>query len=106
MGKKIEVQILGNYFSFNLPDDVDSKEFIEIIDFVENKINRIRRSAVDLDSYKLALLASINIAEELFSLQKENRELKGFLSKIDSMVPKIDIQSNQKKKTVKLLPEQ
>ncbi len=105
MGKKIDVQILGNYFSFNLPSDVKSKDFIEIIDFVENKINKIRRSASDLDSYRLALLASINIAEELFTLRKENMELNKFLSKIDSMVPKIDFSDDLKEKPVKILPE-
>ncbi len=106
MAEPFEVQILGNYFSFNLPEDVDSKDFIEIIYFVEDTINRIRKSAGDLDSYKLALLASINIAEELFTLQKENIQLKGFLNKIDKMVPKIDFINETKKKPVKLIPEQ
>jgi cell division protein ZapA (FtsZ GTPase activity inhibitor) len=106
MSKKIEVQILGNYFSFNLPSDVEAKDFIDIIDFVENKINLIRRSSSDLDSYKLALLASINIAEELFTLKKENEELKGFLNKIDSIVPKLDIIDSDNERPVKLLPEQ
>ena len=106
MGKEIEVQILGNYFTFNLPEDVDSKDFIEIIDFVENKINKIRRSAGDLDSYKLALLASINIAEELFTFQKENMKLKGFLNKIDNMVPKVNFINKSKEEPVKILPEQ
>jgi len=105
MGKKIEVQILGNYFSFNLPSDVSSRDFIEIIDFVEKKINIIRRNSSDLDPYKLALLASINIAEELFSLRKKNVELEGFFNKIDGMVPKIEFKTVNKKK-VKLLPEQ
>jgi len=105
MGKKIEVQILGNYFSFKLPKDIESKDFIEIIDYVENKINKIRKSTVDLDSYRIALLASINIAEELFTLRRENMELKNFLSKIDSMVPKINITNDFKKKPVKILPE-
>ena len=82
------------------------KDFIEIIDFVENKINKIRRSASDLDSYRLALLASINIAEELFTLKQENMELKKFLNKIDNMVPKIDFIDDLKKRPVKILPEQ
>lgn len=105
MGKKIDVQILGNYFSFNLPNDVAPKDFVDIIDYVENKIKIIRRSAPGLDSYKLALLSSINIAEEMFSLKKENAELKNFLKKLDGMVPKIDIK-NANEKQVKLLPEQ
>jgi cell division protein ZapA (FtsZ GTPase activity inhibitor) len=92
--KEIKIQILGKNFNFNIPEKIKTEDFMEIIDFVENKFGQIKSETGDLDSFKLGLLASINITEELFSLMKENERLKAALKKIDNMISPIDI--NQK----------
>lgn len=84
--KELEVQILGRNFNFNLPESIKTENFMEIISFVEDKIIKIKREAEDIDSFKLGLLTSINIAEEYFSLKKENERLRVMLNKIDKMV--------------------
>lgn len=89
--KEIEVQTLGKNFNFNVPGNINTEDFMEIIDFVENKFSKIKSEAGDLDSFKLGLLVSINIAEEFFSLKKENETLKTLLKKIDTMISPIDI---------------
>lgn len=86
MSKTIEVQLLGKSFNFNLPEDLKPEEFLEIINYVQNKLHLIRSGTVDLDFYKLALLTSVNIAEELFAIKKEYRKLHSLLEKIDSAV--------------------
>lgn len=63
---------------------------MEIIDFVESKFRRIKREAGDLDSFKLGLLAAVNIAESYFSLKKENERLKAVLTKIDHLLSPFD----------------
>jgi cell division protein ZapA (FtsZ GTPase activity inhibitor) len=88
--KEIEVQILGKHFNFNIPENIKTEDFLEIIDFVEKKYRYIRREAGDLDSFKFGLLAAINIAEEYFSLRKENTKLKTMLTKIDQLLPPVD----------------
>jgi cell division protein ZapA (FtsZ GTPase activity inhibitor) len=93
--RELEVRILGQDFHFNIPESIDTNEFLEIINYVENKIHRIKREIVDLDSFKLGLLASINIAEEYFSLKKENEKLKNILNKIDAMIPVINPEKSQ-----------
>ncbi len=87
---QLGVQILGKNFSFNVPDSINSQEFQEIVDYVENKINRIRKEAGDMDGFRLGLLASINIAEEFFALKKENEKLRAVFEKIDSLLPPLD----------------
>ena len=84
--KEIEVQILGKDFIFNIPKSIRSEEFLEIVNFVESKLKKIKGETADLDSFRLGLLTSINIAEEYFSLKKENEKLKTFLDKIDKMI--------------------
>lgn len=84
--KEIEVQILGKNFNFNIPDSINTDDFIEIVDYVETKLKKIRRETEDLDSFKLGLLASINITEEFFSLKREYEKFRSAFDRIDRMV--------------------
>ena len=88
--KEIEAQILGKNFNFNIPDTIQTEDFLEIIAFVKNKINKIRKEDDDLDSFQLGLLAAVNIAEEYFSLKKENEKLSVMLNKINKMVSPLE----------------
>lgn len=81
---------MGKELKFNLPKDIEHQAFVEIVHFVENKIERIRQDSPNLDSFKLGLLASINIAEEYFSIKKENENLTKMLDKIDKIITPFD----------------
>ena len=85
--KYIEVQILGKNFNFNVPSNFKTEDFMEIVEYVEQKFSRVRKETGDLDAFRLGLLASINITEEFYHLKKENEKLRAVLTKIDSMLP-------------------
>jgi len=84
MLKEIEVLILGKRFTFQLAGDISPDEFLQIVDYVENKIKKIKNRVHELDSFRLGLLTSINIAEEFFALKKENAKLRDILVGIDA----------------------
>lgn len=84
--KEIGVQILGLDFVFNVPQDFKKEHFMEIIHFVENKMQSIKETASDLDPFRLSLLTSINVSEELFHLKKDNEKLRMVLNRIDHMI--------------------
>ncbi len=86
MSKEIEVQITGKKFVFQLADDISVEEFMRVVEYVENKINKIKSRMNELDSQKLGLLTSINIAQDLFFLKKENEKLAQILGKIDTLL--------------------
>jgi len=90
MTREIEVRVLGRRFSFNVPENLEPQDFQEIIKFVEKKMIRVRNEMEDIDSFRLGLLASINIAEEYFSLKKENEKLRVILSRIDRMLSPLE----------------
>jgi cell division protein ZapA (FtsZ GTPase activity inhibitor) len=90
MTREIEVRVLGRRFSFNVPENLEPHDFQEIIRFVEKKMIRVRNEMEDIDSFRLGLLASINIAEEYFSLKKENENLRVILSRIDRMLSPLE----------------
>jgi len=86
MAKEIEVQITGKKIVFQLADDVVVEEFLRVVEYVENKITKIKSRMNELDSQKLGLLTSINIAQDLFILKKENEKLAQILSRIDTLL--------------------
>jgi cell division protein ZapA (FtsZ GTPase activity inhibitor) len=88
--KQIEVQILGKNFNFNVPKNIKTEDFMEIIEYVENKFSHIRKEAGDLDAFRLGLLAAINITEEFYAIRQENEKLRSVLNNIDSMLPPVD----------------
>ena len=86
MGQEVEVTITGKRFVFQLADDVQPEEFLQVVEYVENKINKIKSRMNELDAQKLGLLTSINIAQDLFSLKKENEKLAQILGRIDTLL--------------------
>ncbi len=86
MGKEVEVTVTGKRFVFQLADDVKPEEFLQVVEYVENKINKIKSRMNELDAQKLGLLTSINIAQDLFSLKKENEKLAQILGRIDTLL--------------------
>jgi cell division protein ZapA (FtsZ GTPase activity inhibitor) len=92
--KEIEVQVLGKHFIFNIPKTIKTEAFLEIIDYVENKFKNIKNETQDLDSFKLGLLASINITEEFFSIKKEYQKLRDALDRIDKLVSPVVVDTD------------
>ncbi len=99
MGREIEVSITGKRFVFQLADDVQPEEFLQVVEYVENKIIKIKSRMNELDAQKLGLLTSINIAQDLFSLRKENEKLAQILGRIDTL---LSPESSDDKLTVSL----
>ncbi len=86
MPREMTLEVLGKRVTFHLADEVNPEEFVEIVEYVERKLQKIKDRMGDLDSYKIGLLTSINIAEEFFSLKRENDKLRAVLKTIDGML--------------------
>ncbi len=84
--REIDIQILGRTFTFVLSPDVSPDEFLQIVDYVEGKITKIKTRMNELDSFKLGLLAAINVAQELHALKRENEKLRQILQNIDGLL--------------------
>ncbi len=86
MAKEVNVQILGKPFTFHLADEISTDEFLRIVEYVENKITKIRKRVNELDAFKLGLLTAINITQDFFHLRKENERLREILGRIDTLL--------------------
>jgi len=65
----IDVEIFGQ--SYKIRGEADSKHIQKLANFVDEKMREIVDSTSTVDTMKVAILASLNIADEYFQLKKE-----------------------------------
>ncbi|MFZ5942484.1 MAG: cell division protein ZapA [Bacillota bacterium] len=72
-GKPVQVQIYGdNYY---IKGSNDSSYIIKVADYVDKKMNMIGQRNPHLSLKQVAVLASLNIADELYKLQNDYDKL-------------------------------
>ena len=72
--KSIQVKIFGTDYS--LKSDRDSEYVESIARYVDEKIQKLSRSTNVNSQTKIAVLAALNIAEELFRLKRDQHLLR------------------------------
>jgi len=58
MSKEIEVQITGKKIVFQLADDISVEDFMRVVEYVENKINKIKFTTL---FFMKSILSAANI---------------------------------------------
>lgn len=69
----IKVKIYGQ--SYQIKGDVPNSHIIDVANWVDSKMQEIGMRNPNLDHTKVAVLAAINIADELFKVRKEIEEV-------------------------------
>lgn len=77
MKRKVEVTLLGQRFTLRSEQDVAYVH--SLANFVSRKLEEIRHQTRTVSSHDLALLAALNIADELFQCERRNAEARGEL---------------------------
>lgn len=65
----IDVEIFGQ--SYKIRGDADETHIHKLAKFVDDKMKEIVEATSTVDTLKVAILASLNIADEYFQLKKE-----------------------------------
>ncbi|MDP8248326.1 MAG: cell division protein ZapA [Candidatus Tritonobacter lacicola] len=85
----IKVTIFGREYPIAAEGDGSSVE--EVASFVDNKMNELSREVEGLPSGRVAVLACLNIAEELLCLRRiEKKRRKALVERIDSLLGLIE----------------
>lgn len=67
---------------------IESPEYIRMLaDYVDEMMHRITKDSNRLGTARLAVLTAVNLADELFRLQKEHEELIQLLEEDETMNP-------------------
>jgi len=75
----VQITILNQ--TFNIQGGDDPAHMRELARYVEEKMKDIRRATNTVDSYRLAILTALHIADELFRMQDEYEDLDRFINK-------------------------
>ena len=73
MAKTIKVEIYDQFY--NLRGDLDETYVHELAHFVDEKMRSVAETTRTVDSMRVAVLAALNIADELHTLRQRNSEL-------------------------------
>lgn len=86
---KVEVEILGQRYKIV---GEDTEEYLKkVADFVDLKMKEVLNESGLVDSYKVALLTCLIIADELFRTKEKLNELQEeFERKVESLIKKIE----------------
>ncbi len=74
----IRVKIFGQ--SYQIKGDVPNSHIEDVANWVDSKMQEIGRRNPNLDHTKVAVLAAINIADELFKVRREVEEVYRMIS--------------------------
>ena len=84
------IEILGRYYTLS---GVSDQEYLEkLADFVSDHMKKIIEATDVIDTQKVAIYASLTIADELFRAQQEHKKAdEEFEKKIDALSDQIKI---------------
>lgn len=75
----MKIEIYDQFY--NVQAEGDEAYLKELAAFVDGKMRNIAESTRMVDSLRVAVLAALNIADELYALRKRQAELEGPLKK-------------------------
>ncbi|MGH9703937.1 MAG: cell division protein ZapA [Candidatus Acidiferrales bacterium] len=75
----MKIEIYDQFY--NVQADGDEAYLKDLAAFVDGKMRNIAESTRMVDSLRVAVLAALNIADELYALRKRQSELEGPLKK-------------------------
>lgn len=67
--------------SYNVNSDQNEEYLRELASYVDGKMRTVAQATRTVDSLKVAVLAALNIADELFALRERQLEIDGPLRK-------------------------
>jgi len=87
--KKVTVDIFGN--KYTIRGDADPDYIKELAQFVDRKMQEVVQHTPTISSYKVAILAAINIADELYRIKADSEAAKRFIEeRTTSLITRIE----------------
>ncbi len=89
--KTLKVAIFGSEYTLKA-NAADSAQVYQIAEYVDDKMREIQNLRPNRPLHQIAILAALNIAEELFTLRESGTEdLSGFKEKIKEISNKLEL---------------
>lgn len=76
--KLIQVEIYGQRYSLRADDESDARHVETVAAHVDKKMREIAQTTPTVDSFKVAVMAAINIADEYFRARERAQKVEDF----------------------------
>ena len=98
MKRNIDIDILGH--KYTIKSDAEEDQVLNVVNYLNEKIEEVLQTTKTVDTLNVLVLASLNIAGELFRIKDEETELRRqventsqrLINFIDSQIEDIEVQ--------------
>ena len=79
--KLVQVEIYGQRYSLRPDEETPAGHVEQVAALVDRRMREIAQTTPTVDSFKVAVLAAVNIADELLQLRGERKVVEEYISK-------------------------
>ncbi|MFM9912648.1 MAG: cell division protein ZapA [Methylophilaceae bacterium] len=87
--KNVDVSIMGREFRIACPEE-EEEGLLEAVDFLDKRMGEIRDSGKLVGVERIAIMAALNITNELLNTRTGGVDIGGLQRRIDSMQERLD----------------
>lgn len=88
--KVIEIEIYGQKYKIRVKGEEDEKYIGRLTSYVDQKMREVALKSKSVDSLKISVLASLNIADECFLSRKKLDQLNEVIGHMESKVESLE----------------
>jgi len=88
--KVIEIEIYGQKYRIRVKGEEDEKYIGRLTSYVDQKMREVAAKSKSVDSLKISVLASLNIADEYFLSRKKLDQLNEVIGHMESKVESLE----------------
>ncbi|HEK84780.1 MAG: cell division protein ZapA [Candidatus Saccharicenans sp.] len=90
--KILEIEIFGNKYRICVKGEEDERYISQLTSYVDQKMQEVAVKSRSSDLAKIAVLAALNIADELFISERRIEELREALNRLENELAQIEDQ--------------
>ncbi len=99
--KILEIEIYGQRYKVRVKGEEDEKYIGHLTSYVDQKMNEVAVKSQSADTTKIAVLAALNIADELFLTQKKLDQLNEVLGHMETEIESLEVHLFEDENTYK-----
>jgi cell division protein ZapA len=88
--KILEIEIFGQRYKIRVKGEEDEKYIGHLTSHVDQKMNEVAVKSKSADTTKIAVLAALNIADELFLAQKKLDQLNEVIGHMETEIDSVE----------------
>jgi len=91
MERILEIEIFGQHYKIRVKGEEDENYIGQLTSYVDQKMHEVAVKSKSADSTKIAVLAALNIADELFLSQKTLDQLNEAIGHMETEIENLEV---------------